>query len=156
MSLFNRFVLLFIIILSFNGCEKKEITTQLQEVHWDRDMCSRCKMVTSDRHHSVQVIDMTTGKSYSFDDIGCTILWFIDENISWRDSAKIWITDGESGEWIDAKEAFYDSKNITPMAYGFMAHKNRSSISKSKKIFSYKEIIPQIIEIEKKNSSRSR
>ena len=78
-----------LLLLSFNGCEKKQITTELQEVHWDRDMCERCKMVTSDRHHAVQVIDPKTGKSYMFDDIGCTLLWFEDEKISWKDQAKV-------------------------------------------------------------------
>ena len=149
----SRVLFLLITILYFTGCEKKEISDKLQDVHWDRDMCSRCKMVTSDRHHTVQVINIHDGKSYMFDDIGCTILWFNENNISWRTSAKIWITDGDSGEWIDARDAFYDGENLTPMAYGFMAHKSKSDIKESKEIFSYTDIIQKVIDIEKKNNS---
>jgi len=148
MRKFKIFVLTIMVLLSFNGCDKKEITDELQKVHWDRDMCSRCKMVTSDRHHTVQIINLNNGKSYMFDDIGCTILWFSEENISWHNNAKIWITDANSGKWIDAKKAFYDNGNLTPMAYGFMAHKNIEDIPKSKKVFSYIEIIPKIKEID--------
>ena len=32
----------------FLACEKKA-ETGVAEVHWDRDMCSRCVMVVSDR-----------------------------------------------------------------------------------------------------------
>ena len=122
MSAVKVFFFSIILVLGFSGCEKKQITTELQEVHWDRDMCARCKMVTSDRHHTVQVINPKTGKAYMFDDIGCALLWFDDENISWKAEAKVWITNAKTGEWIDARKAYYDAGNVTPMAYGFAAH----------------------------------
>jgi copper chaperone NosL len=101
----------------FMGCDNKK-TTDLT-IHWDRDMCSRCVMVVSDRHNTTQVIDQKTGKKYVFDDIGCMASWFKSENISWSDTANIWITDLKSGEWIDARKAFYDTDNVTPMGSGF-------------------------------------
>ncbi len=143
-----------LLLLSFNGCEKKQITTELQEVHWDRDMCARCKMVTSDRHHAVQVIDPQTGKSYMFDDIGCALLWFEDEKIGWKDQAKVWITDTDTGKWIDARNAFYDAGNVTPMAYGFAAHAKKESIEEGKEVLSYTALLKQVREIEEKNNSR--
>jgi nitrous oxide reductase accessory protein NosL len=106
------------IILGLSACER-EISTELKEVHWDRDMCERCKMVVSDRKHAVQVIDAQSGRSYMFDDIGCVVLWFDDAQIAWSKEAKIWITDIISGKWIDARTAFYDTNNITPMGNGF-------------------------------------
>ena len=142
------------IILNFNGCEKKKISTELHEVHWDRDMCERCKMVTSDRHHAVQVINPQNGKSYMFDDIGCALLWFDDEKITWKDQAKIWITDVDSKKWIDARTAYYDAGNITPMAYGFAAHARKEDIKNGKEIITYGELFKKILEIEQKNSSR--
>ena len=77
--------------LLFTGCEEKS-KTDVAKVHWDRDMCARCVMVVSDRKNTAQVRDPKTGKKYMFDDIGCTILWFKEENISWKDTAIIWIT----------------------------------------------------------------
>ena len=142
------------IILNFNGCEKKKISTELHEVHWDRDMCERCKMVASDRHHAVQVINPKNGKSYMFDDIGCALLWFDDEKIAWKDQAKIWITDVDSKKWIDARTAYYDAGNITPMAYGFAAHAKKEDIKNSKEIITYGELFKKILEIEQKNNNR--
>jgi len=142
------------LIFNFNGCEKKKISTELHEVHWDRDMCERCKMVTSDRHHSVQVINPQNGKAYMFDDIGCTLLWFDDEKIAWKEQAKIWITDVDSKKWIDARTAYYDAENITPMAYGFAAHASKEQIKKDKEIIGYSDLFSKILEIEQKNNSR--
>jgi len=140
-----------LLLFNFSGCEKKEISTELHEVHWDRDMCARCKMVTSDRHHAVQVINPQNGKSYMFDDIGCTLLWFEDEKIAWKDQAKIWITDVDSKKWIDARTAYYDADNITPMAYGFAAHASKKHLKKS---IGYDALYQKIVEIEQKNNSR--
>lgn len=147
MKKFNLLVILAIIIV-FSGCEKK-ITTDLHKVHWDRDMCKRCVMVISDRKHAVQVINPKTGRSYMFDDIGCWVLWVKDENIKWEDNATIWITDANSGKWINAKTAFYDTNNITPMAYGFMAHKTKESIKEDEEIVMYDEVRKRIIKIGK-------
>jgi len=154
MSVVKTLFFTVVLLLSFNGCEKKQITTELQEVHWDRDMCERCKMVTSDRHHAVQVINPKTGKSYMFDDIGCALLWFEDEKITWKDQAKVWITDVDTGKWIDARTAFYDAGNVTPMAYGFAAHAKKESIKEGKDVLFYDALLKQVHEIEEKNNSR--
>lgn len=132
--------------LSFSGCEKKS-TTAVAEVHWDRDMCTRCVMVVSDRVNTVQVRHPDTGKTYMFDDLGCTVLWFEEENIEWKDKAVIWINDNKTGKWINARTAFYDSGNITPMDYGFAAHKDKASIKKGKEIIRYEEVAKRIIKM---------
>lgn len=140
-------VLLFLVVgLMFLACEK-EAETGVTEVHWDRDMCSRCVMVVSDRKNTVQVRNPNTSKTYMFDDIGCMILWFEEENIEWKDNSIVWITDVNSGEFIDAKVAFYDTNNVTPMAYGFSAHKSKDSIKKSEEIISYDEVIKRVIKM---------
>ena len=143
-----RFLIAVFLVFSFNACEKKS-TTDVAEVHWDRDMCSRCVMVVSDRHNTTQVRDPQTGKTYMFDDIGCMALWFDEENIKWRDKAVVWITDVDTGEWIDAKKAFYDTQNITPMAYGFSAHKTKESIKAGEEIVDYDEVLRRVIKIGK-------
>jgi len=135
-------------ILFLSGCEKKS-KTSVAKVHWDRDMCARCVMVVSDRKNTTQVRDPKTGRKYMFDDIGCAILWFLEENISWKDEAIIWITDLDTGEWIDARKAFYDTENITPMAYGFSAHKSKDSINKTQEIIDFDELSRRVIKIGK-------
>ena len=132
--------------LSFSGCEKKS-TTAVAEVHWDRDMCARCVMVVSDRVNTVQVRHPDTGKTYMFDDLGCTVLWFEEENIAWKDKAVIWINDNKTGKWINARTAFYDTGNITPMDYGFAAHKDKASIEAGKEIIRYEEVAKRIIKM---------
>ena len=134
--------------LLFTGCEKKS-KTDLVEVHWDRDMCTRCVMVVSDRKNTVQVRNPSTGKTYMFDDIGCMILWFKDEKIDWKDKAIIWITDLNTGKWIDARTAFYDTENITPMAYGFSAHAVKDTIKSDQEIIDFDEVTKRVIKIGK-------
>ncbi len=132
------------LLLGFSGCEQK-VSTGVQGVHWDRDMCERCKMVVSDRFHTVQVINPEDGHHYMFDDLGCMVLWLHHENIPWASQAVIWITDAASGAWIDARKAWYDSGNITPMAYGFSAHGKRSDIEPDKKVLTFSEVSQAII-----------
>ena len=150
----KTFLFSFLLIATFTGCEKKQITTDMHEVHWDRDMCQRCKMVTSDRHHSVQIINPKDGKAYMFDDIGCMFLWFVEEKITWKEQAKVWITDVSTGKWIDAREAYYSSGNVTPMAYGFAAHAKKENISKEKKIIMFNALPKLIEQMEEKNNNR--
>lgn len=126
------------------GCEKK-IDTQLQEVHWDRDMCELCKMVISERKYAVQVINPQNGKSYMFDDIGCTIEWFKEENIEWEKNAILYITDANNGEFIDARKAFYTTNSRTPMDYGFGAYKNRSDLDNNQEIIDFEEVRLRIL-----------
>ena len=136
------------IILSLSSCEKK-ISTQVKEIHWDRDMCARCVMVVSDRNQTVQVTNPSDGKTNVFDDIGCAILWFKDQNINWQDKAIIWINDIKTAKWINAKTAFYDSMNVTPMAYGFGAHEQKEDIQAGLEIINYEEMKKRILETKK-------
>jgi nitrous oxide reductase accessory protein NosL len=134
-----RYLLILAFIISiFSGCEKK-VTTGIHEVHWDRDMCELCKMVVSERHYAVQVVNPNTGKSYMFDDLGCMVLWFQEEKVSWEDKALIYISDAISGDFIDARKAYYDTNSRTPMDYGFGAYKDKESIDSSKNIITYDE-----------------
>ena len=135
-------------LLSISGCEERS-KTDVAKVHWDRDMCARCVMVVSDRQNTTQIRDPKTGKKYMFDDIGCAILWFKDENITWKDQAIIWITDLKTGKWIDARKAFYDTENITPMAYGFSAHKTKETVKEGQEIIDFSELSRRVIKIGK-------
>ena len=140
-------IILTLLILS-TGCEKRS-KTDVAKVHWDRDMCARCVMVVSDRRNTTQIRNPKTGKKYMFDDIGCAILWFKDENITWKESAIIWITDVNTSKWIDAKKAFYDTENITPMAYGFSAHASKETIKQGQEVVDFEELSHRVLKIGK-------
>ncbi|MCB1726823.1 MAG: hypothetical protein KDI22_05265, partial [Gammaproteobacteria bacterium] len=66
------------------------------EVKWDRDVCTRCNMVLSDREHSAQVrytpADGKRSQVRKFDDLGCAVLW-LDQQ-PWHDEpgVEIWVT----------------------------------------------------------------
>ena len=138
-----KYLLFLSFIVMFLGCQDK-VKQGASEIHWDRDMCDRCVMVISDRKNTVQLKNPTTNKLFKFDDIGCMAIWFIDENIEYKDSAVIWITDAKSGEWCDARKAYYTSGNITPMAFGFSAYKSKESIGNDKNILTYNEVLKKI------------
>lgn len=131
-----------------SGCDTK-IDLEPKKIHWDRDMCERCKMVLSDRKFSAQAINPDNGRKYVFDDIGCVILWFKENNISWKDRAVIWVNDAKTGEWIDARKAFYDALNITPMAYGFGAHTKKEDIKTDQEVIDFEEVTRRVIKIGK-------
>ncbi|AKF24098.1 hypothetical protein YH65_00765 [Sulfurovum lithotrophicum] len=154
----KRFSLTFFIglflLLGFAGCEKKQVGA-VQQMHWDRDMCERCKMAISERKFAVQIIDPKTGKDYKFDDLGCAVLWMDEEKIPWKEQAIIWITDAKTGKWIDARKAKYVSGAITPMAYGFAAY-TEETVPKGVETLDYPKVAEKIEIIEKQNNKKVR
>ncbi len=116
--------LLMSLSLQLGGCSG-DAGTGPADVIWDRDVCTRCNMVLSDRQHSAQVrrpaSDAARGMVKKFDDLGCAVLW-LDQQ-PWRDEAgvEIWVNDYQTGEWIDARTAYYVTDRQTPMQYGLGA-----------------------------------
>ncbi len=146
--------LLFITFFLFLGCEQKPLGG-VQKMHWDRDMCERCKMAISERKYAVQVINPKTNRLYKFDDIGCAVLWMKEEKIPWSDKAIIWITDAKSGKWIDAKRAKYTDDSITPMAFGFAAF-TKETAPQNHALHDFKAIQEEIFAIERLNTQKVR
>ncbi|MCD6654514.1 MAG: nitrous oxide reductase accessory protein NosL [Sulfurovum sp.] len=156
----KKFSLIFSLVVALfasfflSGCEEKD-PNAVEKIHWDRDMCVRCVMVISDRKNAAQVINPENGKNYKFDDIGCAVLWFEEEKIEWKDKAKIWVTDCTTGNWIDARKAFYNTVTLTPMAYGLGAHESNSSIPKGEEVLNYEQMCQRVIFIENKKNVKS-
>jgi uncharacterized protein YkuJ len=127
----------------FLGCERED-SYGPAKIHWDRDMCDRCVMVLSDRKNTLQLRDPNTKRVYKFDDIGCMVLWFKEEGVVYKESVAIWITDAHTGEWINAREAFYTTNNITPMTFGFSAYKSKEFIKEGEEVITYNEVLKRI------------
>lgn len=91
------------------------------DVKWDRDACARCRMVVSDRVFAAEVRSGPKRQVYKFDDLGCAIVWLEDQ--PWKDdpATEIWVADFRTGQWLDARKAYYVSVKNTPMDYGLGA-----------------------------------
>ena len=133
---------LLLLAILFIGCEKKDFTKEPAKMHWDRDMCERCKMAISERKFAVQAVD-DKNRVYKFDDIGCYFLWHKLEHPE-INITKIWITDVKSGKWIDAKKARYVPGYISPMGYGYGAVLPDEAPKKS---LSFKEVQKEVEKI---------
>jgi len=94
-------------------------------VEWEQHGCKRCNMVLSDRFHAAQIRHKPAGDApsevYIFDDIGCAVVWLEDQK--WKDdpATELWVNEYETGNWIDARKAFYLAGQQTPMQYGLGA-----------------------------------
>ncbi len=116
-------IALLTIVLTIVGCAGSDETGP-GEVRWDRDTCARCVMAVSDRNYSAQVRGgpaQQRTKLNFFDDIGCAVFWLGEQG--WRDDPRteIWVNDCESGEWIDARQAWFVTGKTTPMDFGLGA-----------------------------------
>lgn len=123
MTRFYKYTFFLFALIVFSACSG-EINTEPKDVKYDREICERCKMIISVREFAAQTINPHNGKRWYWDDIGCAILWFDEEDIEWEDEAITYIIDVKTHEWIDAKKAYYTHGAITPMDFGFSAHKN--------------------------------
>jgi nitrous oxide reductase accessory protein NosL len=111
------------VVLLLAGCGDDPGTGPVA-VRWDRVTCERCRMVLSDRHHSAQVRTLAAGGRSQvrfFDDIGCAVIWLEDKPFSDDPATEVWVNDWRSGEWIDARTAYYLTGQETPMQYGLGA-----------------------------------
>ena len=135
-----KYILLTLTALLFLACGDNQETNKAAQMHWDRDMCARCVMVISDRKNSVQIQDIATKKVDKFDDLGCMVIWAENNAKKMKDTI-VWITDANTGEWIDAKKAFYTSGNNTPMGYGFSAYKTKENLEN---ILTYNDVYNKI------------
>lgn len=124
------------------GCSN-EVNLNPKKIRHDRDVCERCKMILSTQNYACQVINPTDGKYYNFDDIGCSLLWFKENNITWEDSAIIYVADAVSSSMINARESFWVDGANTPMNFGYAAH---SLEQENRKNFNFEEVKKIILE----------
>jgi copper chaperone NosL len=100
----------------FQSCLSEKIEKPI-ELHWDRDSCSNCRMVISDKRFAAQVIG-ENNQVYKFDDIGCAVHW-INSN-SKQAIRSVWVKDISGEKWLNAKTAFWEKVEIhSPMGHNF-------------------------------------
>jgi len=144
---FYSFIVALALTFLFTGCSKKE--QGAHKVHFDRDMCERCKMVISDRNYVAQIVE--NNRAYNFDDIGCALLWLDKKPPEWQKRAKFYIADSKSGEFIDMAIAHWSSGHTTPMDYGIGASKD----AKGEGEISFEDVKKRIHAIKEKRMQSS-
>ncbi len=115
----KKVVILLILAMTF-GCGDHRQSGPA-EITWDRDACDNCRMMISDRHFAAQVRGGEKRAAFLFDDLGCALKWLDQQEWSTQPDVEVWVTDYQSGEWLDAKDALYVSGLTSPMDYGFGA-----------------------------------
>ena len=112
-----------VLTLLLGGCSN-EPDTGPGKIRWDRDVCERCVMAVSDPNFSAQIrggpVDGKQ-KLYKFDDLGCAVIWLDEQDWKNNPAVEIWINHYQTGEWIDARKAWYVKNQLTPMNYGLGA-----------------------------------
>lgn len=120
MSWCFRHGILFLLLGLLAACSGEPKTGPV-EVKWDRDTCVRCSMALSDKRFAGQVRGGPKHLAFKFDDFGCVMFWLKDKPWANDPATEIWVMDMRSGQWIDARKAYYIPNKMTPMAYGFGA-----------------------------------
>lgn len=117
---------LFLILSCKNDSEIKPV-----DVFYGQDMCEKCKMIISEKVFSAQYI-LRREKAKKFDDIGCMMHFFFEEETERDKVLAIFVRDYDSKDWINGEKAYYVwSKNIkTPMEHGLVALKEKESAEK--------------------------
>ncbi|GHT90876.1 hypothetical protein AGMMS49545_05560 [Betaproteobacteria bacterium] len=96
-------------------------------IYWDRDTCTHCGMVISDRRFAAQ-INADSGQVRKFDDIGCLLTWLRDQAATqpWTsaETMRFWVAardnSAEHPTWLDPRTAHYLAQS-SPMGYNFVA-----------------------------------
>ena len=95
-------------------------------VNEDTDKCAACNMQVKDDGFATQLITADK-RVFKFDDIGCMYAWKTEHPEV--EIAIEFVRDHETLEWVKADNAFYayDPSFQTPMAYGVVSFRDKSS-----------------------------
>ena len=115
--------------LAVSGCNKEQdLAEGMAPIIFDRDTCTRCSMVISDRRFAGQIRGGPKDTVFKFDDVGCMVFWLRDKADAhpWLAEAatRMWIADLASKPgatvWHDPRLAHYVNK-LSPMGYNYAA-----------------------------------
>lgn len=77
---------------------------------------TRCAMLIEDVTQAAQAVDRR-GRTWFFDDVGCLALWL--DTARDPDELALWVQARDTGQWLDARRAWYVRDAETVMEYGF-------------------------------------
>jgi len=149
MKFYNLLLLISLMIITV-GCEQRD-PNEPHKVHFDRDMCERCKMVISDRNYVAQIVDVEKNRAYNFDDIGCAVIWMDKNSEKFSKKHKFFVADKSTGEFIETINANWTTGSTTPMDFGISASKEKSET----KNISFEEAKKLIYVVKKSRAKKS-
>lgn len=118
--------LLVCVAIAVGGCGG-EAATGPPEIHYGRDACERCGMIISEKPYAAAMRLRENGsrRTALFDDIG--EMFDFERSSTDAEIISRYVHDHESGEWIEAENAFYvHSETLqTPMVSGVAALASR-------------------------------
>ncbi len=104
--------------LALGGCGGQHPPGSPPDVVPGRDACRECFMIVSELRFAAGRTD-EDGLAEAFDDIGCMVRHY---RAAGRVPERLWVADYDTGEWLDARRAFYvRGVGETPMGYGIVA-----------------------------------
>lgn len=111
----KKFIILSLMLL-LTACQEGAVTAE--DPIWEKESCSRCRMVLSEKRYAVQRI-LHTGEVHFYDDMGCAM-----RHDHTPGDGKLFVRPHGGEEWVSAEEAMYLSGLMTPMNSGFGAVKD--------------------------------
>ncbi len=90
-------------------------------IAFDRDACTGCGMVISEKEFAAQVRGGERQRTFKFDDVGCAVKWLDAQPFADDPSTRLWVARHTDGEWLDARAAHFHEGVSSPMGYGFAA-----------------------------------
>ena len=124
----SRLVLSAALVYWLSACSG-EPQTGPGKVRWDRELCTRCAMSVSDRNYAAQIRGGPQGREprlFKFDDIGCAVIWLDQQPWKNDPAVEIWVNDYRTGDWLDARKAWYVTGQTTPMDYALGATSDKT------------------------------
>lgn len=117
----KKYIILCLIVL-LSSCGKPDLSPR--EINQKTDKCKVCNMMIDHPEQAAQIVYMNEDH-YIFDDIGCLIEQYKQENK--KEIGMMYVKDYKKNKWIDAKKAYYvyHKKTWTPMNYGVAAFKDK-------------------------------
>lgn len=136
--LLQGFVLTPLASVLLTACgEDKDMPNGMAVFKWDRDVCTRCKMVISDHRFASQIRGGPKDTVFKFDDIGCAATWLAEKGkeFPWmaEASTRVWVAEFASAgkNWLDATAAHYVFGKTSPMGYNYAAYAQKQADSLS-------------------------
>lgn len=85
-----------------------------QPAGWDRESCTECHMLISDRRFAAQ-LQTADGAIRNFDDPGCLMLYVVHQHTPVH---AVYFLDSKSGQWLRSEEAGFVRSTNSPMGRG--------------------------------------
>jgi copper chaperone NosL len=121
----TRRSLLLLLVAAATGCGGADQTPRA--VALGEANCDFCHMTVERERTAAQLVP-ATGAVKVFDEAGCLLRYVAVAEGRVRDADRLWVHDETSGEWTDARAAWYviPAAPVPGMMYGVLAYRDRA------------------------------